>query len=470
MPYSSALRAYLEGGGAEFATTVEIAWPEQATPGRYATADLAIPGVGNFEARIKDIQEPTEGVTPRYAGVAVLETTVTLIDDPRRSIMRILKGPADCRRAPATVKWGSPAIPYADWYTVLAGILDRPAKFYGERLIDLVIRTDDRWLDSPVLRLGLLQSEWEDLPEESHGVWMPTIFGIHDSRGLSDRGMVPTVKVASRGDSLRWDFISHGWLQSVPRVYVGTGDSFTIAPAANYGLNRIYRNGEQITLIVWAGTADVTPAADQEVRVDCSGLTLDGVVPSQAEVDADPEANLAYNPVDQLRLWVRLYARNLWRQGLYPAEVGIHAASWDAASEYAERQEPPLRGAFRIGGTKDQRTALDVITEWLGNWTMFRPYWTAQGELALAVIDTGSWPGYGTGSFFNLIRDEDRLVISAPSFESDPEGILNRISSEHLFDLAESKSWGSLQVQDLTQAEDHAHDMRMTMGPSSRED
>ena len=467
MPYSTALREYIEGGGIEFVTTVEIVWPEQDEPGRYATADLAVPGVGNFEARIKDIQEPTEGVTPRYAGVAVLETTVTLIDDARRSIMRILKGPADCRRAAATVKWGSPGVPYADWYTVLAGILDRPAKFYGERLIDLVIRTDDRWLESPVLRLGIIPAEWEDLPADIGGTWMPVLFGIHDSRGLSDRGMVPTVKVASRGDSLRWDFISHGWLQSVPRVYVGSGDSFSLAPVGHFFVQRIYRNGNYMTIIVWAGTREVTPAADQEVRVDCSGLTLDGTIPTIAEVAADPEANLAYNPVAQLRLWLRLYARNLWKYGAYPAEVGIHSASWDAAEEYAERNL--LRGAFRVGGTKEQRTALDVVTEWLGNWTMFRPYWTAQGELAMGVIDTAAWPGYGTGSYFNLIRDEDRSVLSRPVFESDPEGILNRISAVHLFDLAENKSWGTLEAQDLTQDEDHAHDMRLTMGPSSRE-
>jgi len=466
VPYSSALKAYLEGGGEDIRPTLEVAWPDEVAPGRYSTADLAIAGVGNFESRIESIQEPTEGVTPRFAGVAVMETTVTLLDDDRR-IMRRLEGPRNCRRIVATAKQGSPdpAVPYADWSVALAGIIDR-WKFHGGSKVDLVIRTDDRWLESPVFRLAILQSEWEDLPEANRGIWMPQVFGIWDSTGLSDKGFVPTIKVASRGDSLRWDFISHGWLQSVPRVYVGSGDTFAIAPTANYAIDRIFREGERITLIVWGGTAAVTPAADQEVRVDCSGLTLDGTVPTQAEVDADPEANLAYNPVAQLRLWLRLYARNLWRAGAYPAEVGIDATAWDAAEEYAERYG--LRGAIRLAGSKEQRTALDVITEWLGNWTMFRPYWTAAGLLAIRAIDP-RWPGYGSGSYFNLIRDEDKHVLAKYAVEPDPEGILNRVDTEHLFDAVE-KSWGTLAVQDLTQGEDHTHDMRMTMGPSSRED
>jgi len=382
VPFSNALKAYIEGGGKNIRPTLEVAWPGEAAPGRYSTADLAIAGVGNFEARIESIQEPTEGVTPRYAGVAVLETTVTLIDDDRR-IMHRFEGPRKCRRITATVKQGSPdpAVPYADWSVALAGIVDR-WKFHGGHLVDLVIRTDDRWLDSPVFRLGILQSEWEDLPAANRGVWMPQVFGIWDSRGLSDRGFIPTINVALRSTTLRWDLISHGWMQSVPRVYVGSGDTFAIAPTTNYAINRIFRNGEDITLIVW--DPSFCPAEDQEVRVDCSGLTLDGTIPTQAEIDADPEANLAYNPVAQIRLWLRLYARNLWRQGAYPAEVGIDEAAWDAAEEYAERYG--LRGAIRLGGSKEQRTALDIVTEWLGNWTMFRPYWTAAGLLAMGSL------------------------------------------------------------------------------------
>ncbi len=466
MPYSTALKTYIEAGGEEIQPTLEILWPEQSAPGRYSTADLAVAGEGHFEARIQEITEPTEGVQARYTGVAVLETTVTLVDDQARNIMQILEGGSETRRTVATVKWGSPRVPYADWYVALQGIIDRWS-YEGGRIVRLVIRTDDRWLDSPIMKIGILQSEWEDLPQESRGLWMPIIFGIHDSRGLSDQGMIPTVKVASRGDSLRWDFISHGWLQSVPRVYVGSGSTWTIAPTTNYGLNRISRNGNRMTLIVWGGSAAVTPAADQEVRVDCSGLTLDGTIPSQAAIDANPEVNLAYNPVAQLRLWLRLYARNLWKEGAYPAEVGIDTASWAEAENYAERYT--LRGAFRIGGDREQRTALDVVNEWLGNWTMFRPYWAAAGQLAMGVIDP-RWPGYGTGTFFNLIRDEAANVHAKPAFKRDPEGIINRVSAAHLFDEAQGKSWATLEVQDLTQTEDHADDLRMTMGPSSRED
>jgi hypothetical protein len=464
VPYSAALKAYIESGGADsIHTTLQVAWPED-DEGRYATVDLAIPGVGNFDARITAISEPTEGVTPRFAGVAVLETTVTLVDDEARSIARRLKGSKRCRRITATVKWGSPDVPYADWYVAVAGILDR-WRFHGDHLVDLIIRTDDRWLTSPALRLGILQSEWEDLPEDNRGLWMPQVFGIWDSRGISDKGLVPTITVARRGTTLRWDFVSHGRMQSVPRVYVGGGDTFALAPSSRYAINRIFRQGEYVTLVIW--NPDACPAAEQEVRVDCSGLTLDGSLPTPAEIAADPEANLAYNPVAELRLWIRLYARNLWRAGAYPAEVGINAASWDNAEEYAERYG--LRGAFIVGGTKENRTALEVMTEWLGNWTMFRPYWTAAGELAMGVIDP-RWPGYGTGSYFNLIRHEDRHVLTHPEFSTDPEGILNRVTAEHLFDAAQNKSWADLAVQDLTQGEDHSHDMRMTMGPSSRED
>lgn len=466
MPYSETLKAYLETGEQELYPTLEIEWPDGEI-GRYATADMAIPGVGNFAGIIESINEPTEGVSARYAGLAVLETRVTLIDKTGE-LRRHLKGPRECRGVEATVKMGCPraAVPYGDWQVVIAGIFDRPRYHSGNR-VDLVIRTDDRWLTSPALRLAVLQSEWEDLPEENRDVWMPLIFGIHDSVGLSDKGMVPTVKVAQRGDSLRWDLVAHGWMQSVPRVYVGSGDSFTLATPGHYLMQRLFREGEALTLIVWDGTAEHTPASDQEVRVDVSGLTLDGTIPTQAEIDADPRANLAANPVGQLRLWLRLYARNLWRSGAYPDEVGIDSASWDAAEEYAERYG--LSGAFRIGGDKEQRTALEVITEWLGNWTMFRAYWTAAGELALGVFDC-RWPGHGTGTAFNLIREAGKLMMNKPTIEPDAEGILDRVTVAHLFDAAQSKSWSTLEVQDLTRSERHTHDMRLTMGPSSRED
>jgi hypothetical protein len=455
VPYSAAFRAYLERPGPhKIASVLEITWPGSTAPSRFGIADF--PTAADFyEGRIQQggIQDSSEGVDAKSSSLEPLESTLTAIDateetdkgtERYRKLQRILEGAVDPRRSPATLLWASPDLARADWSVRLAGILDR-WQYHDSGLIDLTIRTDDRWMQSGASRWPILKSEWPDCPDANLSIYLPVIYGTHISTNLSGRGFVPTIMVVD--GSNRVDFVSLGFVTVTPvwRIRAGTPTEMT-GGGVQYTVTQEVVGGKAVTLIRWEEAGGMLDS--DIVQCDVQGLSyLGGGTGVQIT-----------NPVAQIRHWLVNFAAPIpWLSGTYNSELLIEPTSWAVAEAYAQRFH--LEGSFRVGGAVDQRSVMDIFNEWLGTWRRFRPYWTPEGKLAMGVL-TYDWPGQGTGSHFDLVRERD--VINRLAVKDDPSTIISRISATHLFDIAGNKNYGSMDVEDPSRSEKVTETVRMT--------
>jgi hypothetical protein len=448
MGFSDNLKAYLEAHGSKLVLTIlEVEWLGDEETGRYASGYFSHDD-GQYDGLISKngVSGPSEGVDPQSSSIRSLEASVELIDVDR-SIQRILEGPREQRRAAVTLYWGVPSLARADWNIRLRGILDSWTYRDGG-LVVLQIRTDDRFLDGPASRWPAVTSEWAELPDKNRNVYLPAIFGVHLSNSLSARGFIPTIYITAPTHGAKWqELVSLGYVNvtAVYRIRADVASLMTLT--TDYIVVQTIVGGKALTLV------EFTPAAamleDDTVQVDVEGLTELG----------DGTGTMIANPVTQLRLFLVNFGHGSWLSGDWLSEDDspIEPTSWAEAEAYAARYR--LEGSFRVGGAVEQRSVLDVINEWLGTWTMFRPYWTPEGELAMGVMRF-DWPEYGEGGFFELIREDD--VVGRPQTQDDTSHIISRVSATHLFDIAGSKNWGSVDVQDVSREERSSDRLQMT--------
>lgn len=457
MPYPSAFAAYLEQTPPDqwkIVPVLDLFFAGGVGQGRLSTVDLTT-DVGFYEGRIQDVQDPTFGIDPKSASLTVAESTVTIIDGPEeaspnfRKYEKILEGATKQRGIRALLRWASPDLDPNDWYVLFDAIFDR-AKYHSSGLIDLIIRTDDRWVRSGAFKRPILKSEWPNAPDTSLDIYLPLVVGTHLSTSLSARGFIPTILVQTEvveASQRRWDFVSLGYV-TVTAVYrIRNNVATQMVLTSDYTILKIVVAGKACTIIQWNLSEDILTT--DTIQCDVQGITDLG----------DGTGTLLTNPVTQIRFWLVNFAHGAWLAGSWLSEGGspIEPTSWAEAEAYAQKYQ--LEGSFRVGGTVDQRTIIEVFNEWLATWLMFRTYWTPDGKLAMAVRDC-TFPQYGTGSFFDLIRERD--CLSRPEFSDDPQALVRRFSAAHLFDVAGNKSWGSMDVQDLNVEEDVTQTVRMT--------
>jgi hypothetical protein len=452
MSYAAAFKTYCVRPDAAIVPTLEITWPGDWPAGRYSSSAFAVAGLGQFVEAVSPASfgDITDGYEARTTGLTQLETTVTLIDKDR-SIMRILEGPYECRRARAVACWGSPGLARADWETLLDGIIDRWA-YHDGCLVDLTIRTDARWLDGRA-REVLSPAEWANLPDASRGIYMPNVFGSHDGQNITALGFVPTVMVRFSAGALRWDLVAHGAMSAVPRVYLNGAADRTGLPtlglktvSVHYSIAYPIVGGKLCTVIQWLGGS--IPAVGDTVQCDVDGVTNVGA----------GGGTLVTNPVTQMRLWLVNHGWGRWLAGAYLSEASspLDSASWSLAEAYAALHG--LEGAFRVGGTAEPARVEDEFKKWLDGWRIFRAWWTPAGKIGLRAFEL-THPGVGTGDEFDLVRKAD--FLSRPEVSDDVSGLASRVSLTHLFEAASGKAHGALDVQDLSQDEQATENVRM---------
>jgi hypothetical protein len=435
--YGAAFRAYCVRPDAVIVPTLEVSWPD-GTVGRYSTAEWDVAGVGTFarQAPADGFGDSVDGFDPLTANLEGREITVTLIDNDREIMKRLER--YDCRRSRAVAKHAAPALGYGDWETLLDGILDRWS-YHDGGLVDLVIRTDARWMDCRAPKFALSPAEWEGLPNASRGIYLPTPFGSHDGQSLSAKGFWPTTCVRFAAGTLRWDLICHGGTYAVPRVYLHSGGTVTLKTSGvDYAVEGYLVGGKWCVVVRWL--PGHIPAADDTVQVDIDGMTTIG----------PGGGALVTNPVQQLRLWAVNFGYGSWRAGagLPDSSAPIDSAWWSMSEAYAAAHH--LEGSWGVGGTTAQGRVEDVFRRWLETWPMFRPWWTPAGKLAILPLAL-VWPGMGSGDAFDLVREDDCGQL--PTVEDDSTGLISSVSLAHLYEAATGKSWASLDVQDPSRPE-----------------
>lgn len=358
---------------------------------------LELPQMG--ETTIRDLDKDFSTVVAKYGKAAVRNS---------RSIARLM----------------SPRLAFADWYTAFDGYL---ADWTMPELLHytLSFNPKDQPLKGSFPKTPLLQSDFPNVLDRTlYNQWVRLIYGIHDSRGSTDRGMVPCPYV----DRFKfWFLVCHGWAKSIDRVYldgVQKDSSF-------YTVLHPLVNGRTYTVIKWnsdPGTSAVTADVQgYEVAGDGSGQLLTGTNALKHLI-----VNFLYND----------YQGGVW---LSDGTAPLSTAHWTAARTFLT--DLGWQRASRSYGGQRQTIGLDAINEFAKSKQLF-PFFTDAGLLAISADDfrtTTLWQD-GTG----LIRMQPDMVGPKPLTTAYiNSGLADRVAVSHLYSEEQGAYIQNLEVRDL---------------------
>lgn len=340
--------------------------------------------------------------------------------------------------------------------SLFRGILD--SWDYAPGKVTLKLKSDDRWMRTYVPRVKILKSEHPSLTgvaQEYYDTYIPVVYGSHLSTSLGQTGMLPAFPLKT---------FASATAGAVYAVNLGQCRSYRVGGTTTGNL-AVYKNGVAVTLgasdtvgfyliggksfyVVYFGTTTT-------VDTDVITVDMDGSAAAYGAYD------MVSNPVEQLRNFLVDHVFNEYKSGAYPHESGLDGIddeSWADCIAIAEGMK--LEGTLYVGGSKDQRQARDVVSEWLASWPMFRLYIAPSGLLKIVFVSL-KHPGYPSenelgGALVDprpgqnepgVISSEDVLADSY-EVQLDAYNIVDRISCDHTFsELAGPLR--SFEVQDM---------------------
>jgi hypothetical protein len=396
--------------GSDLFPVVTVHWPAWMGTKSYGTADYIAAGIA-VSARVQTLSAVKSAIASRPTDLQAQVLDVTLVDR-NQELTRIIKGQTNPRRSRVTLRIGSRRLGVGDWYMRFDGILVDWE--WNGTTVTLHCKTDDRVLLGRVPKPQLTKGAFPGAPNESLGLYLPVILGIHDSQALSGTGMVQAICISlDAGYGYRYA-PTFGRARAVPRVYKNGNLQ---ALGTDYTISYPVLGGLQLTSI------DFTSAtvANDVITCDIEGLTTDGTTAGQ----------VILNPADQMR-WVLV---NLvwgdWRTGAYlpDSSAPIASSAWAAAATYMGAFGD--EGAMRLGGDtdRDSKRAQDVFNEWLRSEPLVRGGWTSEGKLAVVPFSHLPPSNYMTAAVIDAYVD---TLERQPYTESD-SGLVSKVSINHLF-------------------------------------
>lgn len=396
----------------------------------YSNAGVAIAAQGGAQPRIR-FGSITRSIDPRSATIASVEISPTVSDvpdppnGPRLFSQEVARYPRSLRGIAATLTARSPRIPDADVITLFPGVLDSYDQVEPMSW-QLKIRPDDFALQYGTLPKAVIDPpKFPSADPAAYGNLIPIIYGIHDSNGITAKGMVPAYKVDQAGNG-SW-MLGAGWLKAVRAVY---GDG-TVIPTSEYSIAHPIVDGILYTQVVFSAAQ-----GDAAITADVEGL----------EDVGDGTGALITNPAYQLLHLLVNFGWGDWRSGPYLANATaplLESSFDDVASFLAAKGH---EGSRWIGGGEPQRVG-QVLEEWLASHGV-RAFWTPFGQLALTVVSDHR-KSFVYGFELWLRGDEDSAAggFKAP-FPS--QSLLREVNVQYVHGAVAGRYHQATRVQDLT--------------------
>lgn len=397
-----------------------------------------------YVGRIGEMDTISIGVPAKPGQLGFPETGFKVYEDDRKEITLAIES-QDARRAPVTISWLARASESDPWQeaVLFTGILDRWKQTHPGTW-DLTAKPDSKDLEGSIPKKAILKGEHplaDVVNKNPFGTYMPQVYGVHDSAGLSGKGMIPTIniQVGQVESTLTSDYlISQGYIAAATKVFV---DGILKTAGVEYNFMRKVKAGTMISYVAFSYPNLPTP--EQVVTVDADGFESVG----------DGSGGVLTNPVAQLRHWLTNFGLGDHRSGNWLAlDALIDPESWAEAESWADIYA--FEGAMRIGGSTEQQEVVDVVNGWLESWPEFRIHWNHLGKLAFGVmtpiLEDSNLPRE------HWVRGDD-MISFAP--ETDTAQIMTRINQTYLYGVVDGKFWQSLDLQDLTQPDKNAEDI-----------
>lgn len=444
-------RAYVAQASARILPVIRLTSPSGVTlymseaPFDRYSADLV---------RIGEVEQAFD----EQSGTIPLPTMDFVHGNPGREFEKLLEGAYDHRGAAVVKLYASPDLDEVDWATEFTGVVDSWS--YGPDGVTVSCKHDDGPLrNNMVPNLPIFAPEWGKVdlgfgvltvPEGVEGLYIPLLYGIHDSTGIGGGGMVPTICVGFNSGSAEY-LISLGELPD-PTTNLTVYDMSKNVVPFGYASNA-YRGGKTVT--VFGFTSGISE--DTVLQCDVHGY----------EAVGDGSGAVMTNPVEQLRHFLNLVYAG-YRTGNWPTTAApLNAASWNLAEAWAS--DFGLTGAAYIGGGTSMERASDIIDRWLASFPTFRLFWNGSGELECLIFDPTVWPGYPDTSSRRISTD-NAIVAGSYGVDLDSTRLARRISSTLRYSAADGKNYSSVDVVDVSQSEIVTVSQRMDWASASTVD
>jgi hypothetical protein len=423
-------------GGPEIYPILELVLPSGTR--RYSKAGVASAARGFSEPRILRWGQVSRSIDLRGTNIQAMEVTPELSDIPddgsteRTFSTEVARYPRSLRGSLATIRLVSPNVPDADHFIAFQGQL-RSWDQTGPMTWALKLGNDDAALEFGQVPKATIQPVDRPLAHPSaFGTFIPIVYGIHNSDGISPRAMLPAYYV----DTVNFLYEFQLGRSSQVRAVFKDG---VVVPTTDYTVTYSTGNGKLAALIDF--TADPWGGGEPGViTVDADGLTY----------NSDGTGGLITNPADQLLHFLNNFVWGDWRSGPFQgANAPVNAASFDAVADFLDAMGHEgsrwLGGVANEEGVASSTDALQILKEWLTSHEC-RAFWTNSSELAIGVNDHRTTDIYIDDP--HLQGNEDEQGAFGTPF--DQQALLREITLQYVFGAAAGKYHQTVRVQDLS--------------------
>lgn len=413
---------------------LELYLPSPLTTRRYAGWPVASASLGGMSGKVINWGVIRRQVSDRDNSLTLNDTDVTIEDTDGSFVSALETLQHTMRGARATIKIGSDRVSVSDWVTVFDGFIDKWS-MKSALIWNLELHPNDRFVLGPFPKVPILASDFSSVVDKTiYGEFVPIIYGIHDSRGSSDAGMVPCPYV----DTINFRYlVSHGWV-TVDRVYNDASGTFTLISSADYTVTHRTINGRLYTMIDWdaPGLAnDVTVQADvtgYENVGDGSGTTLTGVNALKHLI-----VNFMFGDY-QGGNWLADGTAPVSTTTFSTVQTYLTDLGWEKVS-------------VRYGG-EQQTVGRDAINEFCKSLQLY-VFFTRAGLLGVAKDDhrsTTLW--YDQPQMVRYDKDE-KGDDGSLQLDYDRDSLIDRLSVQYIYNSSDGKYVQTLEVRDLSSTE-----------------
>jgi hypothetical protein len=426
------MTAAITGPGASPQFYLSITFPTVGVK-RWGPSELITP-LGSVAGVLTRVGSIKRSVSDREHRMQLNPVTVE-IDDSTRTFSNILATYGNrIRGSVVTVTMAHTGVDLANWFTLYTGVLDGWKLCRGAW--ELTFRNDQS-LATRFPKRTLLASDFPFAKQSLYGTFLPLIYGEHDSRGITDRGMVPTLYVDRQG--FRY-LVALGCV-TVNRVY----KDGQLLSAAGYTITHPTINGHLYTLIDF--TADQGP--DAEITCDVTGYEGNGDGTGATIRGTECLAHLLTNFV------YGDYSGGMWPLSSHPAIHGSLQPGGRARETLIELGWDKV--SRRYGGSSEQSTGLEAISEFCKSLDLVASI-TNLGKLALGFADhryDGFTRFYSDGpGESNWVRWQEHEIGESFSLDYDRDSLATRITAQYLYDSVAGRYAQALDVKELSINED----------------
>jgi hypothetical protein len=419
-------------GAPEVYRIFELTAPD-ATTKRWATSGLASAARGLVEGRVESVSGVSRSIDPLTPNVQITEVSVGILDTDRTFAALVHNYRSSLRRSVAKLVLISPNVADASAFTQFSGILedwtqDSPFRW------TLRLRLDDRPLARGIMPKpgwAIAETEWPNAHADAVGKFPAIVYGIHDSRGTTAAGMLPTLYVDTSG--FRY-LVSVGHISSVDRVYKDN-----IEVVSGWAITKVKINGKLYTLVDFTSTQ-----GSSVITVDAQGLTS----------ATDGTGTVYTNPSDQLKHLLVNFGFGNWRSESSWVSDSSYPVSTTLFSAFATYcTDMGFEGSMYIGTDGAQENVLEVVQQWCESWDA-KLVATNDGKFGPVFLDHRA----PSSLYFDApwIRDPQALSFGAAYSAMDA---VREINLTYCHNEAQGKNLLSLKVADLSRWYDSSENL-----------